>query len=115
MGEVIHLTRDRIQITIYTANQSFIWGRHASERQAANEQTVQVVQSVVKELGHWYFEVRTRSWATHCYEVVLRRGWWAPVVLVGHAVFSQGDVPDRIQLRNYLREQIHILRPRLAS
>jgi hypothetical protein len=70
---------------------------------------------VVKELGGWYFEVRTRPWGTRFYEAVLRGGWWSPVVMVGRTVYSQGCVPDRAKLRADLLEQIHIWRPRLAK
>jgi len=110
MGEIIHLSRERIAITLYTRGLG--WSKR---RDADNERALAVVVGVVRELGPWYFEVRTRSWPAHFYEAIFYGGWWSPVVMVGHTVFSQGTVPDRIRLKTYLNEQIHILRPRLAK
>ena len=115
MGEIIHLSRERIQITVFTRGCGLPWAKYEVTRQLENEQTLAIVNGVVKELGLWYFEVRTRSWALHFFEAMLRGGWWSPVVVVGRNTFSQGEVPDRAKLRAYLSEQIHIHRPRLAS
>lgn len=115
MGEIIRLSQERIHITVYTRARFFSWGKREAARRAETERVLAVIQGVVKELGQWYFEVHTRSWATHFYEAALRGGWWAPVVMVDRAVFSQACMPDRAKLRAYLNEQIHILRPRLAK
>jgi hypothetical protein len=113
MGQIIHLSRERIQITVYVR---YGGGRRpASAPDQDGELTLAVVQSVVKELGLWYFDVRTRSWPAHFFEAVLRGGWSAPIVIVGRTVVSQSHVPDRTWLRSYLKEQVHILRPRLAK
>jgi hypothetical protein len=110
MGEIIHLSRERITITLYTRG----LGR-GKQAHPDNERSLAVIVGVVRELGPWYFEVRTRSWPAHFYETIFRGGWWSPVVVVGHTIFSQAGVPDRAQLRAYLNEQMHILRPRLAK
>jgi hypothetical protein len=115
MGEIIHLSRERIEITVYTRGRGWFGGRAAEAHHKESEQTLAVVCGVVKELGQWYFDVRTRPWATHFYQALPHGGWRAPVVQVGHSVFSQGCIPDRAKLRAYLNDQIHILRPRLAK
>lgn len=115
MGEIIRLSMDRIHITVYMHELRFAWGARAALRQAENERTLAAIQAVVKELGQGYFDVHARSWPAHCIEAIWRGGWHAPVVLVGTTIYSQGRVPDRADLRAYLNEQIHILRPRLAK
>ena len=113
MGEIIYLTRERIHVTLYTRT-CLRRGPdgHLSEEDA---RALAVLKAVVTELGQWYFEVRTRPWMTHFYEAIVHGGWWSPVVMVNHAVFSQGSVPDHAALRAHLYRQIHILRPRLAK
>lgn len=115
MGEIIHLSRERIQITVYMRGTSFGWTSRARLRHLESERTLAQVKGVVKELGQWYFDVRVRSWGAHWYEAWLHGGWCAPVVMVSHRVYSEGCVPDRARLRAYLLEQMHILRPRLAK
>ena len=115
MGEIIHLSQDRIHITLYTRARILSWGKWEAARRAENERALAVIQAVVKELGQWYFEVHTRSWAPHFYEAIIRGGWWSPVVIVDRVLFSQACTPDRTQLRAYLNEQIRVLRPRLAK
>lgn len=115
MGEIIRLSQDRIHITLYTRPRVLSWGAREVARRADNDRALAVVRGVVKELGQWYFEVHTKSWGSHLLEALLRGGWAAPAVMVGHAVFSQGGIPDRARLRSYLNEQIRILRPRLAK
>lgn len=115
MGEIIRLSQDRIHITVYMRSRFLRWGQREAACQMDNERTLAVIRGVVKELGQWYFDVHTRSWATRWFETVFRGGWWTPVVMVGNTVFSQGSVPDRAHLRAYLNEQMHILRPRLAK
>jgi len=115
MGEIIHLSQDRIHITIYTRARILSWGKREAARKAENERAFAVIQTVVEELGQWYFEVHTRPWASRFYEAIVRGGWWSPVVIVERTVFSQACMPDRGQLRAYLNEQIRVLRPRLAK
>jgi hypothetical protein len=115
MGEIIRLSQDRIHITVYTRARVLSWGQREAARQLENERMLGAIRGVVKELGQWYFDVQTRSWATHWYETVFHGGWWTPIVIVERTVFSQGTLPDRTHLRAYLNEQIHILRPRLAK
>ncbi len=113
MGEIIHLSRERIQITVYMRSDGP--SRRRSQCHHECQITLALVEGVVKELGQWYFDVRTRSWPSHFLEAFVRGGWRAPVVMVGHTVVSQACVPDRAWLRAYLKEQVHILRPRLAK
>lgn len=113
MGQIIHLSQKRIEIVLYTRGIGM--GDLGSARHAENEQALAIITGVVKELGHWYFTVRTRSWPTHFYETIVRGGWWSPVVTVDRIVVSHGCLPDRVWLRGYLNEQMHILRPRLAK
>ena len=115
MGEIIHLSTERIHITVYVAGDGWWVFRRPRLRSLDSERTLAMVQGLVKELGQWYFEVHTRCWHTRCYEALLRGGWRAPVVMVGRHVYSEGCVPDRARLRTYLLEQMHILRPRLAK
>lgn len=110
MGQIIYLSRERITITLYT--RGFGWGKRTHPD---NEEALAAILGVVRELGPWYFEVRTRRWPAHFFETVFLGGWWSPVVVVGRTVFSQAGVPDRVQLRAFLNEQMHILRPRLAK
>ena len=113
MGEIIYLSRERIQITVYMRSDGP--GRRRSQCHHECDLTLVLVNGLVKELGQWYFDVRTRSWPSHVLETLVRGGWRAPVVMVGHSVVSQACVPDRAWLRTYLKEQVHILRPRLAK
>ena len=115
MGEIIHLSQDRIHITLFTRSRILSWGTRETERRAENERALAVIQAVVKELGQWYFEIHSRSWASHFLEAIIRGGWWSPVVIVDRVLFSQASTPDRTQLRAYLNEQIRVLRPRLAK
>src|ERR1035437_8398152 len=109
MGELIYLSRQRIQITLYVRRRR--QGRPADQE---SELTVALVQGLVQELGKAYFDSRTRTWPGHMLEALLRGGWHSPVVMVGHTVVSQRVAPDRAWLRGYLKEQVHRLRPRLA-
>jgi hypothetical protein len=113
VGEIIHLSRERIVITVYTRGNRF--GTPDPNRLVESELTLALVHGVVKELGQWYFEVRARSWTTHFFEALLRGAHSTPAVIIGRKVVSQGSVPDRNMLRRYLREQVHIIRPRLAK
>ncbi|MGH2411864.1 MAG: hypothetical protein ACRDGS_16105 [Chloroflexota bacterium] len=113
MGEIIYLTGERIHVTLYT--QTRAWWRHETALKEADQRALTVLTAAITELGPWYFELRTRPWITHFYEVALRGGWWSPVVMVDHSVFSQGCVPDHAALRAHLSRQIHLLRPRLAK
>jgi len=113
MGEIIYLTGERIHVTLYT--QTRAWWRHGVALKEDDERALAVLTAVITELGPWYFELRTRSWVTHFYEAAFHGGWWSPVVMVDHAVFSQGCVPDHAALRAHLSQQIHLLRPRLAK
>ena len=115
MGEIIRLSMERIHITVYLHGLRLTWGSRAALRRVENDRTLAAVQAVVKELGQGYFDVQARSWPAHCIQALWRGGRHAPVVLVGTTVYSQGCIPDRAQLRAYLNEQIHILRPRLAK
>ena len=115
MGEIIRLSQDRIEITVYIRGRSWFGGRSTRARCKESEQALATVCGVVKELGQWYFDVRTRPWITHFFQALLYGGWRTPIVQVGRTVFSQGRAPDRAKLRVYLNEQIHILRPRLAK
>ncbi len=110
MGDIIHLSRERISITLYT--HGFGWSRRTHPD---DERALAVIVGVVRELGPWYFEVRTRRWSAHFPHTIFHGGWWSPVVMVDRALFSQATVPDRARLRAYLNEQMHILRPRLAK
>jgi hypothetical protein len=113
MGEIIYLTRERIHVTLYT--QARGWGRQSVHLGDEDAATLAVLKAVVTELGPWYFELRTRCWMTHFYESIVHGGWWSPVVMVDHTVFSQGSVPNHSALRAHLNAQIHLLRPRLAK
>ena len=113
MGEIIHLSRERIQITVYTGL-CLPW-RQASRCCEESKQTLAIVDGVVKELGQWYFELRERSWLRYCYEILPRGGWQAPVIMVGKTVISQSSAPDAVRLRKYLKEQVRVVRPRLAK
>lgn len=113
MGEIIYLTRERIHVTLYT--QGCPWGRHGAHLNEDDLRALAVLKAAITELGPWYFELRTRPWITHFFEVVPHGGWWSPVVMVDHRVFSQGCIPELAALRTHLSKQIHILRPRLAK
>jgi hypothetical protein len=113
MGEIIHLSRERIQIIVYTGYCA-PW-RKTSRCREESKQTLAIVDGLVKELGQWYFDVQERSWLRHCYEVIPRGGWHAPVIMVGRTVITQATVPDAGRLRKYLKEQVRIVRPRLAK
>ncbi len=113
MGEIIHLSRERIQITVFVRSDGV--GRRRGQAHHECEIALAVVESVAKELGQWHFVVRTRSWRSHFIEALVRGGWRTPVIMVGHTVVSQACVPDRQWLRAYLKEQVQILRPRLAK
>jgi hypothetical protein len=113
MGEIIHLSRERIQITVYMGYCP-PW-RRTSRCFEESKQTLAIVDGLVKELGQWYFDVRERSWLRHFYEVLPRGGWRAPVIVVGKTVISESSIPDPVRLRKYLKEQVRIVRPRLAK
>jgi hypothetical protein len=113
MGEIIHLSRERIQITVYMGYGP-PW-RRASRCYQESTLALAIVEGLVKELGQWYFELRVRSWIRHFYEVLPRGGWGAPAIVVGRTVISQSSVPDAARLRRYLKEQVRIVRPRLAK
>ncbi|HVA90624.1 MAG TPA: hypothetical protein VNL71_12375 [Chloroflexota bacterium] len=113
MGEIIYLTRERIHVTLYT--QTGPLGCHRTAFKEEDQQALAILKAVITELGPWYFDLRTRCWMTHFYEAAVHGGWWSPVVMVDHAVFSQGRVPDHAALRAHLSRQIHILQPRLAK
>jgi hypothetical protein len=115
MGEIIRLSLERIHITVYLHGLRFSWGKRAVRRRTENERTLAVIQAVVKELGQGYFEIHTRSWPARCIGAIWHGGWRSPVVMVGNSVYSQACIPDRAELRAYLNEQIHILRPRLEK
>lgn len=109
MGEIIYLSQRRIHITLYT--HGIGWTRMHRD----DQQTLNIINGVVKELGAYYFDVQTRPWWSHLLEALRHGGWRAPVVLVNTTVVSQGSVPDRSALRAYLTRQISIIRPHLAK
>jgi hypothetical protein len=113
MGEIIYLSRERIHVTLFT--QARTRGRQGDHLSDEDMASLSVLKAVITELGPWYFDLKTRPWITHFYEAILHGGWWSPVVMVDHTVFSQGCVPDHAGLRVHLTNQIHILRPRLAK
>ena len=93
MGEITYLSRERIQITVYMRSDGP--GRRRSQCHHECDLTLVLVNGLVKELGQWYFDVRTRSWPSHVLETRYeaageRRSSWSAIALSRRLAFPTG-------------------------
>lgn len=68
---------------------------------------VALVEGVIKELGiEKAVDLKIRPWWIFLWLPLFTKGaWHAPILLVNGKVFSQGIVPDKKELKNYLSRE----------
>lgn len=49
---------------------------------------------IARDIGIKKVKVKAKSYFEHFFEVIIKGGWHAPVVLVNGKICSQGKVPD---------------------
>ncbi len=84
------------------------------------ELTVGLTKKVLLELGVGKGDTRVnltvKPWWEHSVEALSKGGWHAPVLMIDGKIFSQGVVPNKPKLKEYLEEKLsHFAAPEKAE
>jgi hypothetical protein len=108
-------TTKPIEIIIYRITGKQFFFNVADAMCEECELTVGLTKKVLLELGVGKGDARVtltvKPWVEYSVEALRKGGWHAPVLLIDGKIFSQGIVPNKPKLKEYLEEKLSHFAP----